>query len=416
MKRQNVFNRISTKFFSSALLKILVQTAISLLTLKLIEIEELGIWQLVLLVLSFSYLFHLGIINGVSKEIPYLIGKENIKRVHSLLGTALSFLKILYTILFIIFLIVISYLFVIQTLTLEILLIILTGFIQVWFAIQSSYYNSIYRGSSSFKKITDINLYTTVTSVVLFPAVFWWGFLGFLIYQNLLALITIIFYRLYSPYKSINQRFRKPHFFKLLSIGLPILLTSCVGILNKNMVRLTLAQTGLVVLLGKYALIAFIINGLSMIPNVLSQYLFPKINTLYGMNDDKKEIYNYMQKIRNKIFLFGILPLVIMLLVTPILIKMFLPKFSDVILAAQIAIVLGFMALFQLGYNIFHTLNKSSELTKNFLLKTVFYFCGVTSLFFYKPENILNYVMTLALFVEVIFYFYYEYQLKKITS
>ena len=75
------FNRkILIAFASSNILWQITFVSCELFILRIIDPDLIGIWQMVILIQSYSIISRLGIINAMNREFPYLLGQENLKK------------------------------------------------------------------------------------------------------------------------------------------------------------------------------------------------------------------------------------------------------------------------------------------------------------------------------------------------
>ena len=253
----------------------------SLITIRWINPEDMGLWNGYFIFVSYVYFIQFGVINGLSRELPYYIGKKKRNVANGLAQTSLSIVSVntILTLvfgLFFIWFIYHKYLFVDYNFYTSISIVTMMV-VQFY----TNYLLSTFRSKNSFKKLSSIYL---VLSVFIFLSLFmvmYYGYLGHIIRIPLIALVQLILLHWFRPLK-IKPKFKIKFFRLLTSTGIPIFVFGYLSGLANTFNRLIILQLGTTLEMGLYSPAIAVNTAMRLIPVTLSQYIYPKLSFIAG--------------------------------------------------------------------------------------------------------------------------------------
>lgn len=320
-----------------------------------------GIWNIYLAVLSYSQHSHLGMYEGMVKDIPYYKGRKNPEKVEQIKNTV--FYSMFFISLFIaLTLIIVSFVLedkyspiFINGLRLVAILVILQ---QMY-----SYYLGLLTANSRFIIISKITLLFSFLSVVLiYPLVSLYGLNGAIYSIALSNLFALIIIRRALKYK-FHFNIVLSEIRRLLKIGFPLLLISFMYVLLGTIDKLMIAGLINETELGYYSIAVVISNFVFYVPNIVGAVMFPSMMEALGTHGNVKYLKNYLI---DPIFILAyLMPLVIgiVYLSFPLFIKNFLPNFIHSIDVTKILILfMYFMALNSISSKFVIAINKQNKI------------------------------------------------------
>lgn len=322
---------------------------VNLITIRWISPEDIGLWNGYFIFVSYVYFIQLGVVNGLSRELPFYLGKKKQNVAVGLARTSLSVVSV------------------------NTALVLVFGFFFIWYsAVKSAslsnvFYTSIsivvlmalqfytnyllstFRSNNSFKRLTYIYVGMSVFIPVSLLLVLYYNYLGHIIRIPLVALVQLIALHLYRPFK-IKPKF-KLKFFKLLtSTGIPLFVFGYLTGIASTFGRLILLQLGTTLQMGLYSPAIAVNTAMRLIPVTLSQYIYPKFSYIAGQSDSKIMIWKLAVKVSFYVFLI-LLPITAMgYLLMPWLINSMFPNYTEGIFAAQLATIAGLFSGASIGF------------------------------------------------------------------
>ena len=197
--------------------------------------------------------------------------------------------------------------------------------------------NILNKGLNNYKLIRNNALIIAILTVLSIIAVYFWGYLAVLFSSLIIALITSVLYFVKRPFKLClfwdNKLFKS-----MFLVAFPLYLQDISAIIFESVDRLIIAKFLNFKEVGFYSLSSFIASPVRLLLSSFSLVLFTQLNSQYGFKKDKNVI-NYHTIIPHQLFSFS-LPVIIgiAVLITPVCVEIFLPKYTEGIGAAQIAI------------------------------------------------------------------------------
>jgi O-antigen/teichoic acid export membrane protein len=316
---------------------------------------QLGIWNLLNLILSYTPHAQIGLMHGMNKGIPLMKGKNNLQEEVNIRNSVFLLNLFLSIILIIICTLVSFYISTTYRTPFRILSILL-GIQMLYY-----FYFSLLRSDSKFILVSNGIFLTSFLStllVILFAYFFKdpvsGGIFG-LGFATLIVLIYWIYSGSYSFQFYINWKTIK----RCLYLGFPILAIGILDSFSVSLDRIFLAVKFSKTELGYYALGLMISGVLSIIPGSVASVLYTTMLERFSVNSDPKDLKNLLITPIRVIWALMVLIVAIVVIVAPILIKVFIPKYLPSIPVVEI-LVLGsfFMACTHIPSQFLISINK----------------------------------------------------------
>ena len=283
-------DRVFVKFFSSSIISALVGVFTGFFTYRYISPEMLGIWSLFTVYETYASFTRLGIINGLGRELPYTMGTGDDVEARKMASTALSY-SLFSNILIPAFLVALIYG---KTLDWGNELYIYSALVVLSRLLCSSYtsYLSVtFRTSDNFKKLTYVQNVLSVLKVGSILLVVYFGFLGLLLRELLLAITELVLLHINRPIL-VRPRFDFSTCMKLFKVGFPLFIVSYSISAVDTFPRLYIIEYGTVEQLGLFSPVLFTLAIAQILPTAISGYMYPKMSFEFGKTGNKKAIWN----------------------------------------------------------------------------------------------------------------------------
>ena len=296
--------------------------------------SQLGIWNFMNLILSYTPHAQLGLMHGLNKGIPLMRGEGNEEEEANIKNSvywANIFLSILafFGIYIFSFFVADSYKFPLR---------ILSGLVSV----QMFYYYffSLLRSNSNFIIVSNGIFLTSISStilVVVFAYAFTNPILGGLIGLGLSSLIVLLYWRRKCSYTfpfEINWVTIK----KCFIMGIPILAIGILDSLTLSIDRMFIAVNMNETQLGYYALGIMISGILSIIPGSVASVLYTTMLERFAIRHEPKDVKSLLVGPMRLIWALMITIISIIIVALPALIHLLIPKYSPSIPIVQMLI------------------------------------------------------------------------------
>jgi O-antigen/teichoic acid export membrane protein len=310
--------------------------AASFVILRWIDPKEYGIWQSLLVINSYLILVQSGVINGLNRELPYVMGKGDQKAIIELAASAQGFAFI------------ISGFLVIAAAGIPLIIedkrigwtmagIVLVAAI----SIVRNYLFSTYRAGRAFDVLTRINLFESAAGIVTIPLVYYFGYAGLVCRVVFLQIAGLIVSYIWRPLKVSSQCRIKP-LIKLLKVGGPIFSLSYLFGIADTFPKLILIKYSGPELVGLFAPALALTSFYTMLPAVVARYIYPQMSYQLGKYDDNPiSIWPTAWKSAGGAVIAGIPFMIIGFLVIDPMISYFFPKYAEAIPATYWCLAAG---------------------------------------------------------------------------
>jgi len=301
------------------------------LVVRWVSAEDLGLWRVALLAVPYAMIALAGVNNGLSRDLPYYLGKSDEKTALRLAGTTLFYIlgaSLLVLLGGIGSLLLFhnrgsKFLFAIATVTVLIILTFYTNYLIVTF-----------RSSKSFKDFSKIKLVEALVTVGTIPLVYYLGYHGILVRVLVLSGLVLFFMHLFRPIR-VAPAWDWQSFVLLLKTGMPIFILDYLSTTAATCDRLILLKLGGFEVVGYYYVASMARDAMGIIPGALSEYIYPRMSHSYGQYHDPIRLWKMAVKSSLMVVVFMIPAMVAgWFLMPPVVSKLF-PKYTEAVTAAQ---------------------------------------------------------------------------------
>ena len=395
-------------FTASSIFKTFAGMAISLIAIKVIGPEKLGLWQAALIIKPYVGFTQLGLTQGLGRQLPFYMGKKDHDRVEKYASNA-QFVTILYTTFFMVVAILLS---VFLASGLQEQLIYLTAGVFISTSFVDNYLSSTYRSSKSFADLSKVYVFSSVFAFILSPLIFYYEFSGYLVLLLMHSLVSTILLVIYRPIKT-KSKFIRNIYIENIKIGFPILSLNYLRSLPDTYPRIFIVFFISTTALGLTAPANAALTAFSVLPGALAKYIVPTMTYEYAKSNDKKVIWYKIKKLSFYLSIFGVVGL-LSLFIIPYLIENYFPKYEESIFITILAVIIGFFRMYALVFQVFNTLKRYKEQFKVSLSRNLLYLFVPAILYYTAPqEKGLSYIfigILIAEFISTFLTFYYVYK------
>ena len=365
----------SAIFASGNLLATVFRLVGGLLTSRLVDPSVLGLFNGIGLVLGYVPLLNAGVSAGLNRELPYLVGKEDRARAAVLASVAQCWLLLAAGICVAGLLCVAGWQLYHGQFQLALGWASFT--IPVFGLFYGQFYLQIlYFTHGRFPRISYITVLVAAAGVVTVVFVWWLDFMGLCIRGVLVAALMLALLWKWRPL-SVRPRWSWPDLRVLVTTGVPIYLVGQLyawwAVFNSTLVLTYAGTRGL----GLYALANMAGPMVALLPQAISQVVYPKMSEEYGRTGRVRPLVR-----------MAVWPTLVNVAVTlvavgagwilmPPVVKFLLPKYVEGIPAAQWALVAtAFMALTPVN-SVFNVVKKQGRYGIAIALGIVVYFAAL---------------------------------------
>lgn len=316
----------------------------------------MGLWNTLFVINSYAFILQLGVINGLNRELPYYLGKNDVDKAHQLAANGL-FVALVASVISVV-LALFSFVYAIwfyhaDSLTLFTLLAI--SFIVIIYFYQN-YLIVTYRTNSAFMKLLKVYLINSFIILVSLILVWKYRYNGFLARSVVLSIFFTLGLHIFRPIKKIKPLYKKENLVELIKTGVPLFLGGYIGGLAKTINRVFLANFAGIIYVGYYSPALAILVVMNMFPAQVAQYLYPQMSFEYGKTGNKQKLWSWVWKST-----FGLILILLPVgfaawFILPWAIQNFFPAYTSGIFAAQLSIISGILTGSLVGINVLNSI------------------------------------------------------------
>lgn len=301
---------------------------VGIFIMRWVSPQELGLWNALTIIIAYLPLFQLGIQSELNRDLPILLGKNDIEQVHIVVKNSKGFSFLLFGF-FIITGIILTIYFILQGKELSFILGAATVAIMAAFQSIQLHLIATFRSAKAFEKLTKIYFIDTILIICLIVFIYKFHYYGILIYSvvNVIT-ITVLMY-IFSPYKDLTAELHIKPLSTLLKRGLVLMTVIQLRSVSQSIPRWIVLSIGGVVKLGLFSP-ALAINGvMNMLPSQVAQFFHPQMGYKYGQSGSARDVWKYIIKM---VIIFPLISLPVCALVwvlTPWLLKTYFPNYIE---------------------------------------------------------------------------------------
>lgn len=323
----------------------LVSFAAEFAVLKMVDIEEMGLWQMALLIQGYVIISRLGIINAYNLEYPLAIAKKDEESATRISETMNA--HIMFTMFFqaLSFLIAGAYVYWFKENS--VLAWVFWGMILYTIIEASSNYEEAKkRGDLDFKSIGKAKSLGSVFIFVTLVLPFFFGIIGLVVRAILNQLFFTGYYRLVNPSKKYKRNFSIKEWLELFKTGWKLWLWSYIKTVGKSVPRLFVATFLGLQALGLFAPVQWILASFVLFSSSVSSYLYPKLTYLVATRSEQVTWKAFAITGGTVLILVPVAAAGHILM--PLFFHKLFPEYSTVIPAVQLVIWASLLELFSL--------------------------------------------------------------------
>lgn len=336
-------------FLNSTLFSTIVSFALGFVTFRYIAPDHLGIWGTFSTFTVYATFLRLGIPNGMNRELPYYYGKGDKVTAMKCASTTLSYSLINTIVLFIVAVCIFSFFDFskYEELSSDYFHTAIVFWIVVLIEPYTTYLSGTYRTSDNFNRLSKLQIWKSILASITILLLVIWGFDGYLMRQLLISVFDPIYLHVYRPIKKIVIQFDISIFKKLFVVGFQLFITSYATTFIDTLPRLFVIQNGSSLDIGLFSPVIILVSTVLLVPNVISQYLYPTFSYALGKGYDRIYFWNKLKPILLISLVIGFAAVVGAVLLVDSVISFF-PKYIDSALYIKVSCI-GFVFL---GYKV----------------------------------------------------------------
>jgi O-antigen/teichoic acid export membrane protein len=326
--------------FSSSIISKLFGATTTLLLPNLLGPTNYGAWITLILISSYSPIFHLGVLEAMFKQVPYYIGRHEYERAKRLEGNVIGFVLIAALIFLFLGILAVNLIDnkIILAFRVEASLVVATATTGLISSFQ--YFRLSAHQKFKYCAVVDAgrSILSSIIVIVLTLTNGLYGtVLGYLIAELLILYMSFALAKKHCG--NINLTLDIKIIKDAITIGLPITLTAYLASVASTVDRIISSIYLGKTMTGYYGLGFSAVNLLSQIPKTVNSVLYPKINEELGKNSNNQRMA-YLA-IFPTIIASIILPFVIgsSIQFVPIIYLLFFPEYICGLASAQILLI-----------------------------------------------------------------------------
>lgn len=352
----STFQNILLKFSSVQLLATVIKIISGFVIIKLLLPEIFGLFSGVNIYLGYILLLNFGVINGLSRDLPFFTGKSRYDKVNSLSSSVFVINCVISLSVFLVFLFF-SVKFYIEDNQLNSILYMGFSIIALLHISNKQFFPVLYRTNNDFNHLSKIYFYSSILGLFSLVFIYFYGLFGLLLRTIILSIFDFILLFHMKPVE-LKLKIDFQDVYSLFKTGIPIFF---VGELNP--LWYTLIGTIIINFLGPtemglFAFCLLILNSIMVIPSSISQVIYPRMAIMLGSGKSIKEILNFSKAPLLWLFIFLVFFSTFSALVVPTLISIFLENYSDAVSASIWILLIPIFLAFSPLNSIYNVMKK----------------------------------------------------------
>jgi O-antigen/teichoic acid export membrane protein len=285
-------SRTSLFFLISSLaggniLSMLLRLGGSVLQARCIAPPVLGLFNGIGLVMGYAPVLHLGVLDGLGRELPHAVGKGNKQHAQELAAAAQAWAIAVGTVLGVALLLIAGWQLVHGKFMLA------SG----WFTnaitgsllFYSTYLQMTYRTSQDFARLAVVGVLGNIVALILVALVALWSFYGLCLRAIIVSVVGVILLYYGRPMR-IGPQWNLDHLKHLLIIGAPILGVNYLymfwNLLDSTLVLRYMGAKGM----GLYAIVMMGSSSFALLPVAVEQVVYPRMAEQFGRTSQVKDL------------------------------------------------------------------------------------------------------------------------------
>lgn len=365
--------KVAIYYSAASMLKTFGTLIAGIIIIRWVEPQEIGLWQSIMIATIYASVLQFGIMNGLNRELPYLIGAGRSEEGEVLAASAQAYALILVGLsLLLTFIVIIIHAILYGLSPLYQFSILGVGTI-IGLTFYHNYLSVTFRAEKSFLNLAKVYIIQFLVIVFSLIFVYYKKYYGLIIYYVFCEAIITYSMHYVRPVR-IRPRLDFAAIKTLVKTGFLIFGLSYLQQISKSFTRLILLWTGSTLAVGLFAPASAVQVAIVTLPGIIAQYLYPKMSYIYGKTNEKKKLWDLV-----KITTLGFLVLFFVVAIPawfaiPIAIEKYFPKYTEGILATQLTLISAVFTGSLISLNSMYSVKAFKPMFKITIVKLVLFF------------------------------------------
>lgn len=371
----------------------------SLICIRWISPEQMGIWQLMLLIESYLMFARFGIFNSLNRELPFYLGRNRTEKAMKYHDTAEGY-AILVSLLFLIALPVSLLFYHPPIVYWKECMLVFAAYLP--FKFYSGFIELTFRSGRDFRKLAFVQFILIIFTILSVWLVYFFGFEGYLARVVVLAFVGLILMLWFRPFR-FKADLNVPYLKQLFRMGMPLFVSNYGQSVINSFPGMLILIFGNIATLGMYYPVSILINFGTLVPGIISTYLYPQISFEFGANKNVKEVIRKSVSAGFSAMLIMVPVIVMLYFLLPEIFYRFAPQYSNAIVVSKWALLFSLVSCMNLFYNPFAILKAWKPMYIYLAISAILTWC-IPYLFmtFTSTQNILLVLVLSLLLVKVL--------------
>lgn len=327
---------------------------VSLVGAKFLGPATWGLWYILSLVLIYGSNVHLGVLNGMNRNVPLFKGREDHTKVARIRAASLGFLLLSSGLAA---LSLAGWAFFRSDLSLKQVLLHL---IPLFYVTQLYLWIQLYlKSDTRFKAVSNQNaLYSLILPLTVIPLTLMFELPGFLWGQTLaIAIILVLTFRaVHLPLRPALDWIEVGH---LIRVGAPIMIVGLLFNVLTTLDRLIITSFLGIEQMGHYSLALMISSAINMLPMIIAEQMYPRMAEAWGSSGQIGLVMTWVRRQILYASMFSLIAAVSASLILPGLVRFVLPDYAAGLPAAFLLLLPPVFLSIGSGYaNVLNTVGK----------------------------------------------------------
>lgn len=352
------FGHVLMRFGSAQLVSNFLRILSGFIVVRLLDPALYGEFTGVGVYMGYVLLGHGGILNGLSRELPFEFGRKNDSYARELASSSFLLSILLSLLTAVAFLAIGAYqLYAGHLLTSLIYLSysVIGGF-QL---LNTQFLPRLYFRNKDFNSLSKQNIKIGLGNVLTVVLVYFFSIYGLIIRAVVLAIYQFVLLFTNKPFK-LQFTFKFRHFKTLFKTGFPIFLVGQVNPLWTTVLNNYIFSVGGALNMGLFALSGIVQGAIGIIPSAFSNVIYPRMTIMLGEGKSIRTILKANVKPLFFQFGFTLLIAIVGVILLPPVIELILPKYLGGVKAAQWMIFVPVVESFGTLNNIYNVVKRQS--------------------------------------------------------
>ncbi len=327
-------------FFSgSAIFLTMGRVASNILILRWLPPEVMGVWQVVAVARSYVDFLRLGVVLGMGRELPFLLGAGRREEAEQVAQTAQGYSIVCFGMTTLFGIGVLPFIAVLGSNWVWALaagtVVSASGFLQTYFL-------ASLRSLVEFRKLAWINILHSILAMASPLAAYFWGFSGFCVSKIIIAIGILCATYVLRPMRlqfSVDFQTLK----RLMPTGGRLFIYSQILVLAAGFDRLILVGRIGVEATGLFSPCTAVMGLAALIPSTIKHYVHPQMTFAFGRSGDVRAAWFRGAQLMFHSLALGGVAVVLGWYLLPFAIAQLLPKYVEATKATQISLVAGLL-------------------------------------------------------------------------